>query len=440
MTVKLEDTYRRLASEREPYLSRGRLCSGLTIPSILPEEGQDGSTQFAVPYSGFGARAIKQLAAKMLLALFPPSQSFVRIKIDEKHLAKFSLDEQGLGQLEQALSKTEEQLVSEVEQRGLRTVLYEAMKQLLVTGNTLLFVGRTATRLYRLDKYVMRRDADGHVYEIIVSEDIQFEDLPDDLKQHVAEQQENKPDAKKEIKVYTHIYRDGKKWRSHQEVMGVVVDKSHSTYREDRCPWIPLTMNLVDGETYARSFTEEHLGDLNTLESLTKAITQASVAASKVVFLVRPNASTRPANIQKAKNGEVIQGDSEDVSCLQLDKAHDLSIAKTLSAEITAGLSESFLMNSAIRRDAERVTAEEIRVMSRMLEESLGGVYSQLAGSLQLPLVNVLLGHMSREGTLPHFQKGVFKPVVLTGVEGLGREADLNHLNMFINLIQQVGT
>lgn len=143
-------------------------------------------------------------------------------------------------------------------------------------------------------------------------------------------------------------------------------------------------MNRLDGEDYGRSFAEEHIGDLNTHEALVKAITQASIAASKVIFMVKPNASTRASTLSKAKNGDYVQGDKEDVSCLQLDKAHDLAIAQNLKAEIQAGLSEAFLMSSAVRRDAERVTAEEIRMMTQMLEESLGGLYSQLAQSLQL--------------------------------------------------------
>lgn len=429
-----------MSGERDSYLTRGRLCAGLTIPSILPEDGDNGSTQFNVPYNGFGARAIKQLAAKILLALFPPSQPFVRIKIDGKHLSRFELDEQGLGDLEEALSQTEQLLVTEIEQRGLRTVLYDAMKQLLVSGNSLLFVGKDRTRLFRLDKYVLMRDSRGLPAEIIVCEKTLVEKLPKDIQAHIATLTEDgklKPDE--DVKIYTRVYRDGKRWRSYQEVEGKIIEGTQSVYREDKCPWIPLSLNLIDGEDYARSFVEEHLGDLNTLESLTKAITQASLAASKVVFLVSPNSSTRAATLQKAKNGDFVQGTRDDVTCLQLDKAHDMAIAKNLMAEISAGLSEAFLMNSAIRRDAERVTAEEIRVMSRMLEEALGGIYSQLASTLQLPLVHVLLGDMTREGTLPAFPKGLFKPMVLTGIEGLGREADLNRLNMLVGLIQQLG-
>lgn len=390
-----------------------------------------------MPYNGFGARAIKQLAAKILLALFPPSQPFVRIQIDEKHMKSFNLDEAGRGKVEQALAATEKMLVSLLEEKGLRSTLYEAVKQLLICGNTLLYVGKDRVRLYKLDKYVTERDSRGVVTSIIVCEKIKQSKLPADLQAKLGDKLKAKKNG--DFKLHTYVYKQGGTWRSHQEVEGIQIKDSASVYREDKNPWIPLTLNLVDGEPYSRSFTEEHLGDLNTLESLTKAITQAAVAASKVIFLVKPNATTRPVNLQKAKNGDFVNGDRDDVGALQLDKAADFNIAKQLQAEITKGLSEAFLMTGAVRRDAERVTAEEVRVMSRMLEEALGGLYSQLATSLQLPLVNACLAILAQEQRLPPFKKGLFKPVVITGVEGLGREADLSRLNALVGLVQQLG-
>ncbi|HFD4005400.1 portal protein [Vibrio parahaemolyticus] len=431
--------YNSLKAERDPYLYRGRLCSSLTIPSILPEEGDDEHTQYRVPYSGFGARGIKQLASKIVMALFPPSHPFVRLGVSTELITRLDLTDAKKGDLETALSQTEQLIVTELERRALRSLLYEDIKHLLVTGNGLLYIGSKESRFYRLDKYVVERDDQGTVTRIVVCEKISFRKLPSGMQNAIREQRRLKGDPRKDLNLYTMIELKGDHWHSYQEVEGMRVSGSESSYRKDRSPWIVCTMNRLDGEDYGRSFAEEHIGDLNTHEALVKAITQASIAASKVIFMVKPNASTRASTLSKAKNGDYVQGDKEDVSCLQLDKAHDLAIAQNLKAEIQAGLSEAFLMSSAVRRDAERVTAEEIRMMTQMLEESLGGLYSQLAQSLQLPLVNVLLGHMERDGILPHFPEGTFEPIVITGVEGLGREAELSRLNTFVNLVQQVG-
>ena len=50
-------------------------------------------------------------------------------------------------------------------------------------------------------------------------------------------------------------------------------------------------------------------------------------------------------------------------------------------------LAFDFLLNSAIQRKAERVTAEEIRYMAQELETAQGGVYSILSQEMQLLLL-----------------------------------------------------
>ena len=52
-------------------------------------------------------------------------------------------------------------------------------------------------------------------------------------------------------------------------------------------------------------------------------------------------------------------------------------------------MSYAFLLNTAIQRDAERVTAQEIRYMAQQLETAMGGIYSLLSQEFQLPLVTI---------------------------------------------------
>ena len=64
-------------------------------------------------------------------------------------------------------------------------------------------------------------------------------------------------------------------------------------------------------------------------------------------------------------------------------------------------------MNESVQRDAERVTAEEIRLMAEQLESGLAGVYSMLSQELQLPLIKRVLFLMEQAGEIP--------PILLTG-------------------------
>jgi hypothetical protein len=99
----------------------------------------------------------------------------------------------------------------------------------------------------------------------------------------------------------------------------------------------------------------------------------------------------------------------------------------------------AFLMNSSVQRNAERVTAEEVRFMASELEDALGGVYSILSQEFQLPLVHRLMDRMTKAKKLPPLPKGVVKPAIVTGLEALGRGHDLNKYLMMLKALQPLG-
>ena len=70
--------------------------------------------------------------------------------------------------------------------------------------------------------------------------------------------------------------------------------------------------------------------------------------------------------------------------------------------------------------------------MAQELEAALGGVYSVLSQEMQLPLVNILMKRMSATKKIPKLPKGTVTPVIVTGVEALGRGNDLNKLRTYI--------
>src|SRR5688500_4497338 len=75
--------YTQLQSTRSTALNRARQNSSLTIPGLVPEDGQDANTAFQQPYQSLGARAVNNLAAWLLVTLFPPDQHFFRMSIHE---------------------------------------------------------------------------------------------------------------------------------------------------------------------------------------------------------------------------------------------------------------------------------------------------------------------------------------------------------------------
>jgi hypothetical protein len=200
-----------------------------------------------------------------------------------------------------------------------------------------------------------------------------------------------------------------------------------------------LRWTAVEGEDYGRGYVEEYLGDLISLEGLSKAIVEGSAVAARVIYLLNPNGLTKLDSFRKAENGDVIIGKEGDVKAVQSEKQADLTIASNAAKEIQNRLSQAFLMNSSVQRQAERVTAEEVRFMASELEDALGGVYSILAQEFQFPFVVREIDRMTKAKKLPALPKGVVKPVIITGLEALGRGHDLQKYTTFLQVLQPLG-
>ena len=140
--------------------------------------------------------------------------------------------------------------------------------------------------------------------------------------------------------------------------------------------------------------------------------------------------------MSKAETGAFIPGRAEDITVLQLDKYNDLNVAQQTAANIESRLSFAFLLNSAVQRNGERVTAEEIRYVAGELEDTLGGIYSLLSQELQLPLARRLVAQLSSGGQIPDLPPDLVDMEVITGVEAIGRGHDLNKLAQFLELQQ----
>ena len=428
--------YARYSSDRDNYLRRGREASLFTIPTLLPEQSSTSSTEITTPFQSIGAEGVNNLSSKLLMSLLPPNAPFFRLVVDNAELEGMLADKRS--EAEEGLAKIERMVMQEIEVRGLRVPVSEALKQLLVTGNVLLYLPpKEKIRVFRLDRYVVKRDAMGNVLEIVTKESLSPLALPESAKEIITDPDSDSPT--KDLDLYTCIKFTGKNWKVHQELEGQIVPGSEGTFGKNRNPFLALRFTSMDGEDYGRGYVEEYLGDLKSLESLTQSIVEGSAAAAKVLFLVRPNGTTRVKTLAESPNGAIVTGDDNDVSSLQLGKSQDFAVAQQTIQMLQTRLSRVFLMNSSIRRDAERVTAQEIRVAHQELEIALGGVYAVLSQEFQLPLVELLMHKMQKEKKIPELPEEGLKPLIVTGVEALGRGEDLNKLGQFLQNLAPLG-
>jgi hypothetical protein len=433
--------YSQLESSRQAFLDRARECSELTIPSLLPKDGHSGASRLPTPWQGIGARGVNNLASKLLLALLPPNAPFFRLSIDDFTLEKLTQQEGMRAKVEEGLNRIERSVMTEIESNAIRVGGFEALKHLLVTGNALVYLPKEGgVRVFRLDRYVVKRDPMGNVLEVITKESVSPSSMPEEIQQMIASVGTDTADKDnyKNVDMYTHIYRDDTKWKVYQEIKGQKVPGTDGEYPLDKSPWIPVRFTKIDGEDYGRGYVEEYLGDLKSLEGLSQAIVEGSAAAAKVLFMVNPNGVTDMAQLAEADNGAFVEGVQTDVSTLQLQKFNDFRVALETVNTINERLSFAFLLNSAVQRSGERVTAEEIRYMANELESALGGIYSILSQEFQLPLVKRIMYAMERAKKLPTLPEGTVEPVIVTGMEALGRGNDLARLDQFIAVVQQI--
>jgi hypothetical protein len=432
--------YSQLETLRLPFLERARDSAEFTIPSLIPRDAHSNTTKLYTPYQGIGARGTNNLASKLLLALLPPNTPFFRLAIDEFTLAEIAGRGGMKGEFEKALASIERVVMNEMEVNNFRTTIFEALKHLIVAGNCLLYITpELKMKVYHIDRYVMKRDDVGNVLEIITKDTVSPNSASEEVKAIIKGEVNSSYEDTIDIFTYVRRSSDGKRWTVHQEVVDTILPDSEGTYPMDKSPFIPLRYTSIDNEDWGRGFIEEYIGDLRSLEALYRAVVEGSAAASKVLFLVKPNGSTRLKTLSESPNGAIREGNAEDVTTLQVNKGADFNIAFQTMKLIQDRLQFAFMLNTSVQRDAERVTAKEIEYVSQELDDSLGGLYSLLSQELQLPLINRLMFQMEKKKRLPVLPKGQVRPKIVTGLEALGRSTDLQRLNTFVQQIAPFG-
>jgi hypothetical protein len=425
--------YERLKSCREPFLRRARQCSAVTIPWLMPPLGHSESSDLPTPFQSVGARGVNNLTSKLMLALFPPNAPFFKYEVDAYALEQIEGAEGAREEVEQNLVKASEAILTELETSGFRVGAYEAARYLVVTGNALQYFHDDGVKVYRLDQYCVERDPQtGEPVRIVVCEMLAPEDVPQSIKARVDEVRRTKaagPVKSCELYTMAEYNADTGKWDVRQECEGIAIEESEGSYAEQDFPFNPLRGNVVSGEDYGRSYVEEYLGDLLSLEGLAQAIVEGAAAGARWTPLVNPAGMTDIDDLAKAENGEYVPGRGDDVTSPKIDKYFDFQVAAKTANEIEGRLSFAFLLNSAVQRNAERVTAEEIRYIAGELEQALGGIYSLLSKEWQLPLVEFIARRMTRERRLPKISEKYIRPTVITGIEAIGRGNDLSRLS-----------
>ena len=421
------------------FLDKAVECSELTLPYLIDDDisSRPNHKSLTVPWQSVGAKCCVTLAAKLMLAVLPPQTSFFKLQVREDKLGEELNDPKIKGELDLSFSKIEKMIMDYIAASSDRVTIHQALKHLIVGGNALIFMGKDGLKTFPLSRYVVNRDGNGNVLEIVTKELISRKvlkfDIPDPVPNTGIDETTSKD--KDDVEVYTYVKLVDGKWQWHQEAFEKILPGSKSTAPKNASPWLVLRFNTVDGEDYGRGRVEEFLGDLKTLEGLSQALVEGSAAAAKVIFLVSPSSTTKPQTIAKAGNGAIVQGRAEDVQVVQVGKTADFATAANMAQTIEKRLLEAFLVMNI--RQAERVTAEEVRLTQLELEQQLGGIFSLLTVELLIPYLNRIMLVLQRSNQIPKLPKDLVRPTIVAGINALGRGQDRESLTQFIGTIAQ---
>jgi len=428
--------YDELVTDREPFLDRAQTFAKYTLPSLFPPDGHNPWSSLEDPWQSVGGRGVNNLASKLLMALLPPNEPFFR-HIMTEDVSEEAASQGATNSVEQALAKIDRIILREIEKMGLRASVFEAIKQVIVGGTASIDLREgVKPRTIPMTRFVSRRDGNGSVLEFLTVEYIHKDSVPDGV------DKSELPDQDDKVALYTWLQRRGKKgsysWEATQHVEDQMIPGTRKTYKI--FPYLLLRMDVIDGEDYGRSYCDNLIGDLRLLENLSFGAGASAVAAARSVRLVDPNGVTRAADLEQAAPGDYVAGRDQDVTPLNETSALNISAVQQMADTITRRLDLAFLNNFAIQRAGERVTAEEIRRLANELEQALGGVYSALSTDFQLRLVEIVTDRLSKEiekfPSLKSNGRPLAEPVIVTGVDALGRTNDLSKDIQFAQILQ----
>lgn len=438
---ELNDTIANRFSEldmrRRSKLDRARECALLTIPSLMPPENWSEEYELPQPYSSVGSRGVTALASRMLSALIPlndlPFFTFALKSGVEPEVDVNSL-----------LNSLSMQVYDKMKANNIREAFFQALQSLIVVGDIAVKLEEDFTfRCIRFDHYVAIRDVVGDLVEFIHLEFVPDETpLPTDSQEAYGYGIFQRTGFKTIYCRYV-LDEDGKWHGQKEDAEGNVIDEG--VY--EVFPYAILRWNSVVSENYGRAKCEEIYGDLKTLEAYTESLINGMAAASTFFMSVSPTGVTELNDLATAENGDWVAARAEDMYVLSPAQTMNPQIQQTQQSVemMRREVGEAFLMNRGSIRNAERVTATEVRMIGQELEQVLGGAFSSIARDLLVPMIRravflmVDSDEIDKRLSADFFDTdGRLSLDIITGLQALSRDTELQKLMQLGEMIRNL--
>jgi hypothetical protein len=430
--------FARLDGLRQGYLCRTETAfARYTLPRVCPPDNYDANRDaLQNDWQAVGAQVVNHLTNRLMLTMFAPSRPFIRLEVPPAELAKIAaaLGQDPSLQMEKMLAAKEQEASKELDVRGVRPQIHEALTNLVVIGDTLAHLTDTI-EVYNIRDYVVARTPRGTVSTAIIKTAYCFQDLTPEAQEII---KARRPAIRGDdpVTYYRWLKKSGEKMTMTTWVDDLKLpEEFDDSWPVDDCPWKFWVWNLRRKQHYGTGLVEEYNGDFAALSVLSKAQLDAAIQASEFRWLVNPAGQTNADDFEDSENGAVIPGIPEDVNAVSAGKGQDLQTIRSVHEDYVRRIGRGFLLGSAMTRDSERTTATEIQMMAQELETGLGGAYSRLAGGPQKDIGKWLLSAVDLD------IKGTkIRMAVITGLDALSRNGDLSALRAALSDIGAIGT
>lgn len=417
-----------------------------TIPSLMADSTRVGGQAevFQSDFQSVGALLVNNLTAKLASALFPAGRPFHKIKIDTelREAAKAGgIDESVLaaGAAEMERLSTEQLFKNAALSR-----LHRALKLAIVAGDCLVFrdIDRHKFLVWNMHSYAVRRNTYGEVEEIILKQLVRFDTLPYDIQTEYHNQKTTvRPDEV--VEMYTEVVfdRTAQPFAVVSQTIENVPVGNVAQYPEHLCPYIVIAWNVPDGEHYGRGYVEEYAGCFTKLSIMSEQLGLYEIESLQLLNLVDEAAGGVVDDYQEADLGEYLAGRAGAVSAYERGDYNKITAVRAGLQEIVMRLSQAF-MYTGNQRDAERVTAEEVRTLAQEAENLLGGTYSILAETLQAPLAYLCMYEVALEqqdsDIIYEIVAKQYMPEIVTGIPALTQATETQNLMRATAELQQI--
>lgn len=417
---------------------RSEQYAKFTLPYLMVDPLRGGSpNQLEHDFQSLGALLVNNLSSKITQALFPPGLPYFRISTSPELEA--AADAEGLEPLDLAgrMAKLEQAATEQVFLHGGQHKLTRAVKLLIVTGNVMLYRDpvRKKFMTWSVQSYGVRRSATGEVMDAVLKQRFRWSDLPEQNREYVMANRPGGYTDQSEVDLYTRIEASPSSIAGGNSTVQVtheidgVLAADPVTYPEHLSPYLFPTWNLADGEDYGRGLVEDYAGDFARMSLVTEQLGLYELESLNILNLVDESAGGVVDDYQSADTGSYVPGKVGAVSAYERGDYNKIAAVSNALAQTAQRLSTAF-MHTSNMRDAERVTAEEVRRIAREAEGTFGGVYSTLASALQAPLAYLSMVEIAEQndGLLMGLIHKDIRPAVVTGIPAMTRAVETENL------------